>query len=51
MSALKAKAAAVKAYLVAHYKQLLAAVLAGKYSSLLLAAASGAVHAVSSRLL
>jgi hypothetical protein len=44
LAKLKAKLAAVKAYLVVHYKQLVAAVVAGHYGSTLLAAVAALIH-------
>lgn len=46
LAALKAKVLAAKDYVVAHYKQLLAAGLAGKFSSLLAGAVSAVVALV-----
>ena len=43
LAKLKADLAAAKAYVVEHYKQLVAAIVAGKYSAVVIAAV---VHAV-----
>ena len=44
LAKLKADATAVKAYVVEHYKQLAAAVVAGKYWSTIVAAVLSVVH-------
>ena len=46
LATLKADLQAVKAYVVAHYKQVGVAALFGKYSSALLAAVAALVHAL-----
>lgn len=46
LATLKADFAAVKAYVLAHYKQLAVAALVGKYWALVVAAVSAVVHAL-----
>lgn len=46
LATLKADAAAVEAYVVQHYKQLAAAVLAGKYFASIVAAVTALVHSL-----
>jgi hypothetical protein len=44
LASIKAKLAAVKAYLVAHWKQLVGAAVTGKYSGAILSLAVSAAH-------
>lgn len=46
LAKLKVKLTAVKAYLVLHWKQLTAALAAGKWSSALVAAVTALVHKI-----
>jgi hypothetical protein len=44
LASIKAKLAAAKAYLVAHWKQLIGAAVTGKYSGAILSVAVAAAH-------
>jgi hypothetical protein len=46
LATLKADMAAVEAYVVSHYKQLVVAALVGKFSSAIVAAVLALVHAL-----